>query len=83
MSVSTRISYHELLKAKICGQLLRMAHHITGRLDYNNLKSIQLKLDSKNNIIFPEPQKLYLLLGQSYERGVKNIKEVLKTLNSY
>ena len=83
MSVSTRISYQELLKAKICGQLLRIAHHITGRLDYNNLKSIQLKLDSKNNIIFPEPQKHYLLFGQSYERGVKNIKEVLKTLHSY
>ena len=55
----------------------------TGRLDYNNLKSIQLKLDSKNNIIFPEPQKHYLLFGQSYERGVKNIKEALKTLHSY
>ena len=81
-SVSAKISYEELLKAKVFGQLLRIAHHITGRLDYNNLKSIQLKLDSQNNIIFPEPKKDYLLYGQSYERGVKNIKEALKTLNN-
>ena len=43
-SVSTKVPYQEVLKAKIIGQLLRIAHHITGRLNYSNLKSLKLKL---------------------------------------
>ena len=79
-SVSTKVLYKEVLKARIIGQLLRIAHHITGRLNYSNLKSLKLKLNSSNNIVFPESKKNYLLFGQSYERGVKNILEALKAL---
>lgn len=81
-SVSTKVPYQEVLKAKIIGQLLRIAHHITGRLNYSNLKSLKLKLNSSNNVIFPKSKKNYLLFGQSYERGVKNILEALKELNN-
>ena len=42
LSYSEKISKKNLIKVKILGQLLRMAHHITGRLNYNNLDQCKL-----------------------------------------
>ena len=70
-----------LIKVKILGQLLRMAHHITGRLNYNNLDQCKLTINSINKVNF-KAKKTYLLFGQSFERGMKNISDAFESLKS-
>lgn len=79
LSYSEKISKKNLIKVKILGQLLRMAHHITGRLNYNNLDHCKLTINSINEVNF-KAKKTYLLFGQSFERGIKNISNAFESL---
>jgi len=81
LSYSEKISKKNLIKVKILGQLLRMAHHITGRLNYNNLDQCKLTINSINKVNF-KAKKTYLLFGQSFERGMKNISDAFESLKS-
>ena len=79
-SYSKKMSSSKLSNCKILGQLLRIFHHISGRLNYRQLNNIEIKVNKKNKMELIHSDKKVLISGQSIERGIRNINEVLKTL---
>lgn len=79
-SYSKKISSRKLSNCRILGQLLRIFHHISGRLNYSQLNKIEIKINKKNKMELIHSDKKVLISGQSIERGIRNINEALKTL---
>ena len=75
---TNKVSPRELESCKVLGQLLRIVHHLTGRLNYKVLKLCKISMTKKNKVSLKINKDPHLVFSQSLNRGVENISNIYK-----
>ncbi len=75
---TNKVSPRELESCKVLGQLLRIVHHLTGRLNYKVLKLCKISMTKKNKVSLKINKDPHLVFSQSLNRGIENISNIYK-----